>query len=254
MKVADYLARIEYDGRLKPDSATLRTLQLAHLRAVPFENLDIGLGREIRLTREALWQKIIVNRRGGFCYELNGLFAWLLEQAGFQVTHLNARDYHPEDDSFGIEFDHLALLVRAQDDPTRWLADVGYGDTFTEPLNIDDRGEQVQGLRSYELEPFRGGYQLWQTGYDGKRERHYFFDLEPRRFPSEYEATCKYHQTSAHSIFTQGRIITRLTPEGRISLTEREVITTRHGERTRRPLADMEEFYRLIPVHFGFRL
>jgi N-hydroxyarylamine O-acetyltransferase len=254
MNTTGYLARIEYGGPLHPDIETLRGLQLAHLLTVPFENLDIGLGARINLSREALWDKIVVGRRGGFCYELNGLFAWLLEQVGFEVTCLNARDYHPEDDSFGIDFDHIALMVRAPGDSTRWLADVGYGDTFTEPLNIDEPGEQIQRGQSYRLEPFRGGYQLWQTGYDGKRERHYFFDLTPHRFPSEYEATCTYHQTSPQSIFTQKRIITRLTREGRVSLSDGELILTRGGEQTRQPLANAGEFFSLIPVYFGFRL
>ena len=78
---------------------------------VPFENLDIGLKRPIHLTEEALWNKIIVQKRGGFCYELNGLFAWLLKEIGFDVTYLNARVYNREGEP-GIDFDHLALLVQ----------------------------------------------------------------------------------------------------------------------------------------------
>src|SRR5690242_11838717 len=88
--VAAYLDRIAYTGPLTPSLATLRALHLAHLRAVPFENLDIGLGRPIVLDDAALYEKIVVRQRGGFCYELNGLFARLLCELGFPVTLLSA--------------------------------------------------------------------------------------------------------------------------------------------------------------------
>lgn len=221
---------------------------------IPFENLDIGLKRPIRLDLESLWQKIVVQRRGGFCYEVNGLFGWLLEQIGFDVTYLNARDYHPEDDSFGIDFDHLVLLVRVLHDPTRWLADVGWGDSFSHPLDIDNPNWQEQGLRAYWLEPFRGGYQLWQRGYHGEVARQYYFDLTPHRFPAEYEATCHYHQTSPQSIFTRKRIISRLTEDGRVSLDSSRLIVTRNGERSERPFANEDEFHALLKQYFNITL
>ncbi|HMB24424.1 MAG TPA: arylamine N-acetyltransferase, partial [Anaerolineales bacterium] len=110
MDIPLYLARIQYTQPLQPDAQTLRELHLAHMLNVPFENLDIGLKRPIRLSEAALWDKIIVQRRGGFCYELNGLFALLLKEIGFRVTYLNARVYNREG-SLGIDFDHLTLLV-----------------------------------------------------------------------------------------------------------------------------------------------
>ena len=254
MDRAVYLSRIGYRGALEPGAGVLAELQLAHLLSVPFENLDIGLGRPIRLELGDLWQKIVLQRRGGFCYELNGLFAWLLEQLGFQATYLNAVDYHPENDSFGMPFDHLALMVRIPGETRRWLADVGYGDTFVRPLDIDDSQEQTQRGRGYRLEPFRGGYQLWQRGHDGRLERQYFFDLAPHEFPGDYEAACRYHQTSPDSIFTQKQIISRLTPEGRVSLESDALILTREAERERRPLRDSGEYGDLLQEYFGFRL
>jgi N-hydroxyarylamine O-acetyltransferase len=222
--------------------------------AVPFENLDIGLKRPIRLDLRSLWDKIVVRRRGGFCYEVNGLFGWLLEQIGFDVTYLNARDYHPEDDSFGINFDHLVLLVRVPNEPSRWLVDVGWGDTFTRPLEIDNQQWQEQGLRAYRLEPFREGYQLWQRGYQGEVERQYFFDLVPHRFPGEYEATCEYHQTSPQSIFTRKRIISRLTEDGRVSLDSGRLILTKNGQRSERPFENENEFQALLKQYFDITL
>ncbi len=90
METGAYLDRIGFTEPVKPDARTLRGLQTAHMRNVPFENLDIELKRPIRLDEGSLWKKIVVEKRGGFCYELNGLFAWLLKQIGFHVTYLNA--------------------------------------------------------------------------------------------------------------------------------------------------------------------
>lgn len=131
------------------------------MRSVPFENLDIGLKRPIRLDERSLWKKIVAEKRGGFCYELNGLFAWLLRQIGFEVTYLNARVFNGVGE-LGIEFDHLALLVQVVGESERWLADVGFGDSFIEPLNFEERGEQAQAPRAYRLEEIQNGYIVWQ--------------------------------------------------------------------------------------------
>src|SRR5512143_2820813 len=134
MDIPLYLARIQHFKPVKPDASTLCEVHLAHMLSVPFENLDIGLKRPIGLSEEALWDKIIIQKRGGFCYELNGLFAALLKGIGFQLTYLNGRVYSPAG-NLGIDFDHLALLVQAPNESERWLADVGFGDSFNEPLS-----------------------------------------------------------------------------------------------------------------------
>src|SRR6266540_1131840 len=105
MDIQAYLCRIHYRGGLAPTAAILRELHRAHLLTVPFENLDIHLGRPILLDQEALFDKIVTRRRGGFCYELNGLFALLLRELGFDVTLLSAGVAHA-DGGFGPEFDH----------------------------------------------------------------------------------------------------------------------------------------------------
>jgi len=136
MNVTTYLERIHYAQPIKPDVETLRELQHAHMLTVPFENLDIGLKRPIKIDETSIWEKLIIQKRGGFCYELNGLFAWLLKQIGFEVAYLNARVFNREG-KLGIDFDHLALLVQIPSQPERWLSDVGFGDSFTDPLNFD---------------------------------------------------------------------------------------------------------------------
>ena len=245
MNISDYQKRLGYSKPVRADIETLCGLQIAHLQNIPFENLDIELGRKIELNEPALWDKLITRKRGGFCYELNGMFAWLLKQIGFQVTYLNARDYHEKEDTFGIDFDHLTLIVTIPNESARWLADVGFGDTFTQPLNIDNPNEQVQGLRGYWVEPFRNGYQIWQRNYDGSRERQYFFDLTPHNFPDEYLATCLYHQTSPKSIFTQNQIISRLTEDGRVSLDNNKLIITSNGKRSTQEVKEGERIFLL---------
>jgi N-hydroxyarylamine O-acetyltransferase len=246
MNIKEYLARLNY-------SQPLHALQLAHMKNIPFENLDIALGRKIKLDLENLWEKVIVNKRGGFCYELNGLFAWLLKEIGFEVNYLNARDYHEKDDSFGIDFDHLTLLVKSPKEPTRWLADVGWGDTFFHPLDIDNLNEQVQGLRGYWVKPFKDGYSIWQRNYDSSQERHYFFDLIPHRFPEEYLGACEYHQTFPNSIFTKKRIISRITENGRVSLDNDALIVTIDGLKTIEEVTE-ERWGKLLKEHFGVSL
>ena len=244
---------MEYSEPVKPDAETLRGLHLAHMLNIPFENLDIGLKRPIQLSEEALWRKIVVNKRGGFCYELNGLFARLLQEIGFDVTYLNARVFNQEGKP-GIEFDHLALLVTIPSLPTRWLADVGFGDSSNQPLSLEERGEQVQGLRAYRLEQTPEGYILWQKNYDDSWERQYFFDLTPRKFPEDYEAGCTYHQTSPKSSFTRGSIVSRATPDGRISLEDGWFIITIRGRRSKFSIDSRDEYRPLLERYFGVSL
>jgi N-hydroxyarylamine O-acetyltransferase len=223
------------------------------MQAVPFENFDIGLKRPILLADEALYDKIIVHGRGGFCYELNGLFAWLLQEAGFEVSYLNARVFNREG-QLGIPFDHLALLVKIPEQDGPWLVDVGFGDSFDAPLRFEERDEQPQGLRAYRVEETVDGYVVWERDYAGSWQRQYFFDLQPRLFPADYEAACLYHQTSPQSSFTRGSIISRATPDGRVSLEDGRLILTRDGKRSEHRIADKEEYRILLRQYFDITL
>jgi N-hydroxyarylamine O-acetyltransferase len=253
MDITTYLERIQYSGTVKPDVQTLHELQRAHLLHVPFENLDIGLKRPIRLHEDALWDKVILHRRGGFCYELNGLFARLLEEIGFEVTYLNARVYDRQGE-LGIDFDHLALLVQVSGQAQHWLADVGFGDSFMEPLCLEDPRNQQQGLRAYRVEQLQDSFATWQQNYDGSWERQYFFDLLPHRFPEEYLSACSYHQTSPLSSFTRGSIISQATPDGRVSLEAGRLILTRNGKRTERAITGRDEYNVLLQQYFGITI
>jgi N-hydroxyarylamine O-acetyltransferase len=247
LNIEAYLERINYQGSLTPTAETLRQLQVAHLLAVPFENLSIHAKQPIVLEDNALFSKIVEGRRGGFCYEANGLFAALLRALGFQVAMLSAGVANSEG-GFGPDFDHMTLMVTLKQ---RWLADVGFGDSFREPLLLDEPGEQIQGRRAYQLVPdgnhlilrHRDNHDRWKAGYR--------FTLQPYNY-SDYMEMCRYHQTSPQSHFTQARICSRATEEGRVTLSEMRFIqTSENGERQERTLANQEEYEAMLREHFG---
>ncbi|MGE5048518.1 MAG: arylamine N-acetyltransferase family protein [Deltaproteobacteria bacterium] len=239
-----YLQRIGYAGPTAPTLETLRRIHLAHLRTVPFENLSVRRGEPIALEVGPLFDKIVRRRRGGFCYELNGLFAALLETLGFRVSRLAGR-VGPA----GIDFDHMALRVDL-DEP--WLADVGFGDSFVLPLRLDHREPQEGGCgRRYRLDPADGGLLLVREEEQGW-ERQYLFTLE--EWPlSAFEPGCLYHRTSPKSSFTQKTVISRATETGRITLSERRLIVTVNGKRSETGLADDAAVARALAEHFGIR-
>src|SRR5581483_7566583 len=140
LDIRDYLQRIHYQGSLEPTLQTLQALHETHLLTVPFENLSIHYGQPIILQEALLFNKIVYKHRGGFCYELNGLFARLLQQSGFRVTLLSA-EVAGDDGTFSPEFDHLTLLIHSLSD-SDWLADVGFGDSFRQPLRFKAELEQ----------------------------------------------------------------------------------------------------------------
>lgn len=170
--VPAYLARIGYAGHTARSPATLRALHRAHLLTVPFENLDIELGRKIVLDEEAILHKIVDERRGGFCYELNAAFAALLRALGFQVTLLSARVARQSGED-SPEFDHLALRVDSQSDvgvesKDSWLADVGFGESFIEPLRLEAGTEQADPAGRFRLSRCGGRVQLEKADSEAK--------------------------------------------------------------------------------------
>ena len=253
MDIRNYLERIGFDGPVRPDVETLFGLHRTHLLTVPFENLDIHLGKPIKLDEQALWNKIVLHKRGGFCYELNGMFAWLLRQIGYEVTYLNARVYNASGKR-GREFDHLTLRVSISGEKANWLADVGFGDSFFEPLMFDYEGEQVQGSRAYRLENVDDGIDLLRQEHNGNWSRQYFFDLQARTFPGDYEASCNYHQTSPKSSFTRERVVSLATPDGRITLNSNNLTLTTNGKRIKRQLNGEEEFQEFLKYYFEIEL
>lgn len=253
MNIRTYLERIGYDRPARLDIESLFGLHRTHLLTVPFENLDIHADVPIQLDERSLWEKIIERRRGGFCYELNGMFARLLKKTGFEVTYLNGQVYNNEGKR-GIEFGHLTLTVKIPGEQETWLVDVGFGDSFFEPLQFTVDSEQQQGSRAYRIEQSGDGYDLWKRDFDGRWKRQYFFDLHPRNFPGDYEPACLYHQTSPHSSFTHGRVISLATPDGRITLDKNNLSIIASGKRIKRKLKSKQEFREFLKLYFDIAL
>lgn len=271
-QVTAYLDRISYIGPTQPTLQTLQRIHLAHLLTVPFENLDIHRGRPIRLERDPLFQKIVQERRGGFCFELNSLLAALLQGLGFSVQLLSGQ-VSRADGSFGPEFDHLAVQVNLKDEV--WLADVGYGDSFRQPLRLGDPEIQTQAQGRYRFLPWadRGDstadpwpftpspryWRVQQEQSDQTWKTLFLLDRIPRQL-QEFEPMCHFHQTSPESMFTRLRLCTLATPTGRITLTARAngsasfkwIETTAKG-RQERTLKDEKEYHQLLSQAFGIQ-
>ena len=249
LDVPAYLARIRYTGSATPTYETLRALHYAHLLAVPFENLDIAVKRKIALDEDAILRKIIHQRRGGFCYELNGAFAALLKALGFQTTLLSARVAR-DTGGESPEFDHLALRVDLEQP---WLVDVGFGESFLEPLRLETQRNQIDLAGTFRLMPAAERLQLEKLGRNGNWKPQYSFALTPRSL-GDFAGMCHYHQTSPESHFTQNRICSQATPEGRITLSGTKLIVTRNGHREESELNSEDEREEALQKYFGIEL
>ncbi|MEV7006195.1 arylamine N-acetyltransferase [Streptosporangium sp. NPDC051022] len=240
----EYLQRIGASRPPRPDAESLRDLQLRHLLTVPFENLSIHLGEPIVLDEQALIDKIVGRRRGGFCYELNGAFAVLLRSLGYQVTLLAARVF--ADGSLGPPFDHMALRVDA---PDPWLVDVGFGKFTHYPLRFDLRTEQSDPGGSFRLaETEEGDLDVLQDGVP-----QYRLERRPRAL-ADYEATCWWQQTSPRSHFARSLVCSLLTEGGRVTLSDRLLVRTTGDERREHLLATDTEVLAAYRDHFGIEL
>ena len=256
MDIAAYCARVGVSGPLPPTAATLRRLHHAHMLAVPFENLDIHWGRPIVLEEARLFEKLVTRRRGGFCYEHNGLFAVVLRELGFTVDLLEARvGENPWEDS--LPWDHMTLLVTLEE---RWLADVGFGDAASRCC-WTRRGRNRARTLARAHDGCEGRHSSRAAAGDWRLE--YRFRLRPRRL-ADFTPGCEHHQQSPESHFTRQRMCSLATKTGRVTLSERRLIVTEgfpsrataigetgSARRRERELADEAEFLKVLRERFG---
>ncbi|MDZ7682962.1 MAG: arylamine N-acetyltransferase [Fodinibius sp.] len=213
------MKRLEIDSPISPTLASLTLLQRKHLLNIPFENLDIHWGNPISLNTDSLFDKIIDNGRGGFCYELNGLFHALLSSLGFDVRMISARVYHNE--TFSPAFDHMALLVTI--DGRRWLTDVGFGDFIYAPLNIAIGAPQTGPRGTFRIrEQEREYYLVQHQNTTGSWEHEYLFTTKARNL-DDFADRCDFHQHSEESHFSRKKICSKATPSGRITATDEKL-------------------------------
>jgi N-hydroxyarylamine O-acetyltransferase len=242
-----YLARIDYSGKRDTTVETLRAVHRAHATHIPFENLDIQLGKSIALDLASLQAKLVHGRRGGYCFEQNTLLAAALERLGFVVTRLAARVRFGSDEVRPRT--HMVLKVEA--DGKSWLCDVGFGGWgLLEPIALLDGAESKQGAWSFRLR--REGEQ-WvlscpqcPVGAD-----QFSFTLEPQ-LPIDYELPNHFCATYPRSSFVQTVTAQSITESARYILRGNE-LTTVDGSGVRVEKIEVTQLLEILRERFGLR-
>jgi N-hydroxyarylamine O-acetyltransferase len=250
MNLAAYFQRIGYRGPYQPDLALLSALTLAHTQSIPFENLDVLLGRPISLEPDALFQKLVVDRRGGYCFEQNGLFLEVLRELGFQVAPLSARVRLQRPRDFTPPRTHVFIRVELAGES--WLTDVGVGGlSLTSPLRLATAEEQ-----STLHEPRRilqeGGRFYHQVRFGADWQDVCEFTLEEMP-PIDRELANWYTSAHPQSHLKNRLLVARAAPEGqRLSILNDEfTLRERHGTASTRKLTSAAELLEVLLKQFG---
>ena len=236
MDVASYLARIGLDAPPALDRSGLETLQRAHLTHIPFENLHVFHRRGVSTDPERSATKIIDGRRGGWCFELNGSFARLLEAIGFRVTLLGAIVVLDRP-TRGPRPSHATIRVDLE---RPYLVDVGFGDSFVRPLPLDENGPHDGGCGEFSLARRGPLYTLRQLD-DREWVDQYQFTMDPK-VPADFEPSNQFLQTSPTTHFTTKPFDTRLLEGGpdRVTLVHDRLKLRRDGEWRETPVSPAE--------------
>lgn len=245
--VQKYLARIHYTGSINPNLATLRKLHRQHLLSIPFENLSILAQQHISLDSLDLVEKILTQGRGGFCFELNGLFFKLLEELGYTVRMVSARVLNSKG-AFGPEYDHMAIIVSLDED---WLVDVGFGKNFLEPVAILSDKEYFDEEGFFKVERHGPDMLALMRSSDGERySSDYIFTIRKSNI-EDFIEMCKYHQSSPDSPNTQKLLCTMAVPGGRKTISGSSFFVRDGGSSSEILLADNAEVQSVLREHFG---
>lgn len=238
VKVAAYFKRIgmEMPGTIVPDSALLKKLEFAHCTTVPYENLDIIRGIPLSLDEDALFDKVVTRGRGGFCFELNGIFGWLLRQLGYEVTDVASRYLRGEPAIPMCR--HRVLIVKATDGV--WCVDVGIGEVCPRyPVKLEEGLEQPQFDECYRFDrdPFLGW--VLMDKHHGEWRRFYSFTEEPKLIV-DFIAPTFYCEKHPDSPFFPDEMFSLKTAEGRITLDGHIYKEFRNGDVIVKELAKTE--------------
>lgn len=235
MELSAYLHRIRFDGSARPDLATLRAVHRAHQYAIPFENIDVQLRRSVELDPEANYDKIVRRRRGGWCYELNGVMGWALERIGFEVMRMSAGVMRARagDAQLG---NHLCLLVCLDQ---RYLIDVGFGGSLAEPLPLRASERQDLPYRLGLSELGEGYWRFAETAHGGDP-----FSFDFRAAPADealLARKCQFLQSDPASPFIQNLVVQRRTADTHLSLRGRVLATTHTTRVDKKLLSSADE-------------
>lgn len=249
MDLSTYLKRIEYQGDITPDYATLEALHLAHATHIPFENVDILLGKPVSLDLESLQGKLVDRRRGGYCFEHNTLFAAVLREVGFSVTPLAARVRHRQ--TGVLPRTHMCLQVGV--DGNDWLADVGFGgEGLLLPVPMSAQPVR-QFLWTYRLIEESTGIWVLQSRREGYWNDLYAFSLEAQEHV-DFEMANYYVSTHPQSSFVRALTVQLPSPEKRQILRGSDLtIETVNGGETRR-IERADDLLEILKTNFGVQL
>jgi len=247
MNIEAYLKRINAKTRkISTDIKSLKYLQRQHLISVPFENLDIHWGKTITLDVDKFYEKVVDKNRGGFCYELNGLFNELLKAIGFTTRIVSCR-VAKKDGKFGEEYDHLAIVVNLNG--SLYLTDVGFGDFLTEPLLLDIGAELQDPSGIYRILSAGKFLEIQKKTTDGWDSEYKFTNSKQKL--EEFAGMCLFNQTSPESHFTKGKLCSILTIAGRKTLTDKKFIVLKNGVREETELKSNGEFNKILKREFS---
>ncbi|WP_380872947.1 N-hydroxyarylamine O-acetyltransferase [Sphingomonas sp. DBB INV C78] len=250
---AAYCARIGIDA-LPADGAGLAAIQRAQRLAIPFENLDIILGRGISVDPDRVFAKLVGDRRGGYCFEQNQLFLRALLAAGFSARPLLARVWLMAGDEMPPKTHTLNLVTL---DGTLWIADAGFGGLFTPPLPLVDGAESVtpDGARHRLIARDKAGEGVWMLQRDAGEgwADQYSFTLQPV-FPGDLAMGNHWTATAPATRFTTLRIASLVTQGGLIALTDRSFTEREDGQTRAHEIADAENYRRVLDERFGLML
>ena len=247
MNISAYLKRIGFTGTPKPDFTTLCALQSLHLKAIPYENLDIMRGVPLSLKVEDIYEKIIVRNRGGYCFELNALFAWLLRSLGFKVTDYMARFLKDEPEIPMRRHHVLDVVCQGQ----RYLCDVGVGLVIPRkpiPLVTGHISEQNGEKYLLKKDDFLG-HVLCEWHSNSWREL-YAFTEEPQ-LDKDFIAPSFYCEKHPESFFRTMDMVHIFTDTGRKSVAGRELkLFSPAGVEVIKPTTQ-DAYHKLLEEHFS---
>ncbi|XP_029462953.1 arylamine N-acetyltransferase 2-like [Rhinatrema bivittatum] len=228
MDAALYRDRIGYHGSTDPSLENLIGLHKCHILSVPFESLSIHCGEKITLDPPAVYDKIVQRRRGGFCFENNSLFFWLLKEMGYQVHMMSGHVRNAFTKRYGPPNDHMVLLVDLANQ--KWVCDVGFGDAFRTPLLLEANQEQAQDNGIFRLQQDEDKWLLQRRLEDngtGEQEWTSLYKFtEEGQTLEDFRGMCEYHQTSPSSIFFSKSFCSLHLPEGKLTYMGWRLITT----------------------------
>ena len=246
--LSKYYKRIGFEGQATADLEGVAAVMRHQLRAVPFENLDVQAGKPVSILPEDIVDKLVHRRRGGYCYEVNGLFAMALTALGVDYRFVGCRPMTTPDRRPRT---HMAILVRFGG--AEWLCDLGFGAYgMRAPLRLDHADAVVQDHDAYRLEAVSADEYVFRAKVDGAWADQYSFDLSPHEWV-DFAPANWFNSTAAESLFVRHLLVMRHTPEGRVVLFDGRLKTIARGETSVRHI-DADERAAVLRDLFGLEM